>query len=65
MFGWAVRLLLIVAGLITGWFVAEDATNFGVVQATVALLLFAFIVFVLAFWPSRWQHLLNRRRKPQ
>ena len=39
MFGWLVRVLLIVAGAITGWFVTRDATNFGVLQMFVMLAL--------------------------
>jgi hypothetical protein len=30
------------------------------VQGATALLVIAFTVAVLAFWPSRWSHLLNR-----
>jgi hypothetical protein len=29
------------------------------------LLLFVFIVAVLAFWPERWTHILNRLHKPR
>ena len=52
MFGWFVRVLLIVAGVITGWFVARDATNFGVLQMFVMLALFSICVAALAFWPT-------------
>ena len=54
MLSWIVRGLLILAGLITSWWVARDAPNFSVIQMTIALLLFILVVFVLAFWPSRW-----------
>lgn len=54
MLNWVVRGLLIVAGVITGWFTAKDAPNFGVVQMVVALLLLVLIVAVVAFWPDRW-----------
>lgn len=60
MLSWLVRLLLLASGTIAGWVVAQDAPNFGVVQAMVALLLIALIVFVLAFWPARWSHMLDR-----
>jgi len=55
--------LLIVAGFATSWFVAKDAPNFGFIQMTVALMLFGFVVLVLAFWPSNWAIKLNRLKK--
>ncbi|KFG68619.1 hypothetical protein [Microvirga sp. BSC39] len=63
MFGWIVRFLLISAGIVTGWFVAQDAAIFGVVRVMVALLLIAAIVAILAFWPSQWTINVNRFRK--
>lgn len=53
MFGWAVRILMIVAGVVTGLFVAKDAPIFGTVQVMVMMLLIALIVAAVAFWPSR------------
>jgi mono/diheme cytochrome c family protein len=47
---WLIRLILLASGTIAGWMIAQDAPNFGVVQAMIALLLIALIVFVLAFW---------------
>ena len=64
MVGWIARGLLIVAGIVTSWFVAKDAPNFGVVQGMVAVMLLGLVVAVLAFWPARWTHLLDRLRKP-
>jgi hypothetical protein len=52
MLGWVVRVLLIVAGAITGWFVARDATNFGVLQMFVMLALITVFIGALAFWPT-------------
>lgn len=63
MISWIARLLMIAAGAVTGWVVAEDAPNFGVVQMMVALLLLTLVVAVLAFWPSRWTDRLNRLQK--
>jgi hypothetical protein len=60
MLGWVARGLLIVAGFVASWFVAKDAPQFGVMQMAVALILFIFIVAVLALWPERWTHLLSR-----
>ena len=63
MISWAVRILMIVAGVVTSWFVAKDAPIFGVAQMMVALLLLTFIVAILAFWPRRWTSALNRSGK--
>ena len=51
MLGWIVRVLLVLAGFITSWFVARDALNFGIMQMVVAVILFTLIVAVAAFWP--------------
>ena len=63
MISWVVRLLMIAAGAVTGWIVAEDAPNFGVIQMIVALLLLTLIVAVLAFWPPGWTTRLNRLQR--
>ena len=60
MISWIVRVFLMVAGSVAGLFVAHDATNFVVVQAMVALFIIALVMSVLAFWPARWTHFLNR-----
>jgi uncharacterized membrane protein len=60
MLGWAIRLVLILSGALVGLFVAEGTPRFGIYQAMVALLLVVLIVFVGAFWPERWSHLINR-----
>ena len=64
MVAWIVRGLLLVSSVVTGWFVSKDSANFSVIQGMMSLVIVAVIVFVLAFWPARWTHLLNRRRKP-
>ena len=63
--GWVVRGLLIVAGFLASWFVAKDAPQFGLMQMAVSLLLFVLVLWVLAFWPQRWTHMLNRVDKPR
>jgi hypothetical protein len=60
-----VRGLLLLSGSVTGWFVASDAPNFSFIQGMVSLLVIAVIVFVIAFWPQRWSHLLDRRNKTE
>jgi hypothetical protein len=53
MFAWLIRLILIPAGIIAGWFVAKDAPNFGVVQAMVALFLIVFVIAVFVLTRGR------------
>ena len=64
MVSWLVRGLLIVSGTVTGWFVSRDAPNFSFIQGMASLVVIAVVVFVLAFWPKRWTHLLDRRDRP-
>ncbi len=59
MIGWIARILMAAAGIITAWFIAEDQPSFGLVQATVAMLLLVFLVLVFAYWPAR------RGRRPE
>jgi hypothetical protein len=61
---WIVRGLLIVSGTVTGWFVSKDAPNFSFIQGMASLVVIAVIVLVLAYWPARWTHLLDRRDRP-
>jgi hypothetical protein len=58
--GWIARGLLIVAGFVVSWFVAKDAPQFGLIQMAVAIILFVLVVWVVAFWPERWTHVLSR-----
>ena len=60
MVSWVVRILLILAGVIAGWFVAPDSNRFDIIQMVIALLLFVLFLAAAAFWPAfmRW-----RRRK--
>ncbi len=62
MVSWLLRVLLLVAGSITGYFVAKDSPNFGLVQMMVAIIVIVLAVFVLAFWPARWSRTLDRAR---
>jgi hypothetical protein len=64
MLSWIFRGFLIVVEFVTSWFVAKDAPQFGVMQMAVALILLVLVVAVLAFWPERWTHILNRVHKP-
>jgi hypothetical protein len=62
MIGWLARGILLVAGVITSWFVARDDATFAGLQAAVGLLLLVLVVFIVAFWPARWA--FKRRRHP-
>lgn len=50
------RPIMLLAAAIAGWFVAEDAVNFDVIQMVVALFLITIVVAVAAFWEtlSEW-----------
>jgi exosortase/archaeosortase len=61
---WIFRVVLIAVGFVASWFVAKDSPQFGIMQMAVALILVVVIVAVLAFWPERWSHILNRLHKP-
>ena len=65
MLGWIVRVLLIAAGVVASWLVAKDSPQFGMMQMAVALILVVLVIAVLAFWPERWTHILNRIGKPR
>lgn len=54
MVSWIARISLYAAGVVTGWFIARDAPNFGLFQMVTALLLLTLFVFIMAFWPARW-----------
>lgn len=64
MIGWAVRVFLIVAGTITGWFVARDATNFGVLQMFIMLMLITITVAGVALWPVLFNWIKQRKYPP-
>jgi uncharacterized membrane protein YoaK (UPF0700 family) len=63
MLSWLFRILMLAAGAVTGYFVAKDSPNFGVVQMMVALLLLTLFLLVLAFWPRRWSEIIDRKGK--
>jgi ABC-type uncharacterized transport system permease subunit len=52
MINWIVRILLLLAGVITSWFATPDSANFSLVQAGVAIVLLAFFVSAAVFLPS-------------
>lgn len=67
MIGWIVRGLLILAGLITGLFVAKEALNFKIIQMIVAIILFTAIILIAACWPmlvDLYKRLTHKNKKP-
>jgi len=63
MLGWFARVLLILAGFITSWFVARDALNFGIIQMLMAVFLFTLIVAIIAFWPTLKTWFIHIKKK--
>lgn len=62
---WLVRPLLLLSAVIAGWFVAEDAVNFGVVQMAVAIVLIATAVGLAAFWEVLADWMRGSEDKPR
>lgn len=66
MLGWVVRIFMILAGLITSFFVANDALNFSIIQTIITVLLFTSVVAILAFWMTlkNWfMRIVNKWKK--
>ncbi|WP_295558229.1 hypothetical protein [uncultured Hyphomicrobium sp.] len=61
---WLVRPVLILAAVIAGWFVAEDAANFSVIQMVVAVVLIAILVALAACWEAVMERLRERKQGP-
>ncbi|MBS0249817.1 MAG: hypothetical protein JSR78_01995 [Proteobacteria bacterium] len=55
------RPLMFLAAAIAGWFVAEDAVNFDVIQMVVALFLITIVLAVAAFWETLSDRYENRK----
>jgi hypothetical protein len=58
---WLIRPIFLVAAIIAGWFVAEDAANFGIVQMVVAILLITALVALAAFWEAALEWFKERK----
>jgi hypothetical protein len=42
----------------------QGRVNFSFIQGMASLMVIAAVVLVLAYWPARWTHLLDRSNKP-
>src|SRR5690625_274615 len=49
MLNWLIRLLLSLAGVVTAWFVAEDASNFGLIKTMFAIILVVIFLVAVVF----------------
>jgi len=58
---WLIRGLLFLAATVTGWFIAEDAPNFTIIQMIVAVMLLTVFVALGAFWETVMDWLRARR----
>lgn len=61
MLGWIVRLVMFIASIITGWFVARDTASLDVIEMVVSLLLIVLFLAVGAFWPYLMAWFADRR----
>ena len=62
MLGWIVRLLLALAGIVAGWFVAREDTRFVLFQMVAAMLLVTAGVAAAAFGPSLIRRFTRKRQ---
>jgi hypothetical protein len=63
MIGLIARMVMVVAGIITDWFIVRDAHNFELIQVFVGVFLVTSVVGVAVFWPSLMSWLGNRRER--
>lgn len=61
MIDWIARLVLAVAAVITGWFVAEDAPYHHIFQMAIGVFLIALFVLLAAVGPS----IVRAMRRPE
>jgi len=59
---WLLQPVMATAAAIAGWFIAEDAANFGIVQMAISVLLITAVVAVMTFWRTlaSWLARLSR-----
>lgn len=54
MIGLVARGLLMIGGVVAGWFVAHDALNYEVVKFVAAMLIFVVMAVLAAYGPDIW-----------
>jgi hypothetical protein len=60
---WLARMVLVVAGAITDWFIVRDSPNFDLVQMTVGILLVTSVVAIAVFSPILVRRFRTRRKR--
>ncbi len=63
MLGWLVRVLLVISGSITSWFVAYDSLKFNIIQMVIAIFLITLVMFIAAFWRPLWDWVSRIRKR--
>jgi hypothetical protein len=61
---WLVRGLLVLAGIVASWWIAEDEPIFPIVQMVIVLLLVVFALLVAEVWLPRWRERFSNRKLP-
>jgi hypothetical protein len=61
---WLVRGLLVLAGIVASWWIAEDEPIFPIVQMVIVLLLVVFALLVAEVWLPRWRERYSNRKLP-
>ena len=53
MLGWLIRILLLGAGIIAGWFVPRDQLGYAIIQMVVVLVLIVMASVAVIYFPAR------------
>jgi cbb3-type cytochrome oxidase subunit 3 len=53
MLGWLIRILLLGAGIIAGWFVPRDQLGYTVIQMVIVLVLIVIASVAVIYFPAR------------
>ncbi|BCA94454.1 hypothetical protein TUM19329_08150 [Legionella antarctica] len=65
MLGWLVRILLMMAGSITSWFIARDSLKFNIIQMIIALFLVTLVMFIALFWRPFWDWVTRNKKRSE
>ena len=60
---WFIRILMVIAGSITSWFVARDSLKFNIVQMVISIILITIALLIVAFWRPFWDWVKHIRGK--
>lgn len=65
MLGWLIRIVMVLAGAISSWFMGRDALKFPIVQMIIAVFLITLLLVIIAFWPiwkNYYRQLINKNK---